>query len=255
METNKSQWSSEIPDSMKFLNGVKLLVATPVHDHRVHGDFMISMIALLQQSPFPIGWVKMGGAGIARARNSMANTFLDGDFTHLMFIDSDIAFHPHDVWRLIEHNVPIIGGMYFTKGTKNMISAELKPGAVAKDGKIEVNCVGTGFLLLQKHGVLEAMIDGGLAKKFIEDLDEDHGKEKWGFFMEGVVDGRWLSEDWYLHVMARKLGFQIWMDTVNAVWHYGTLRLPIMELIEKDRPESGVPVKQDPNFQLCKNIS
>ena len=50
--------------------------------------------------------------GVATARENLADKFLDGDWTHLMFLDCDIMLSPDNIKRLIEVNKPIVCGRY-----------------------------------------------------------------------------------------------------------------------------------------------
>jgi hypothetical protein len=49
---------------------------------------------------------------IQRARNAMVKNAFKTDFTHFMFIDSDIRFHGNDVISLIQADKPVIAGIY-----------------------------------------------------------------------------------------------------------------------------------------------
>ena len=54
---------------------------------------------------------------ITRARNYFVSLILSKpEFTHLMFIDSDISFHPLSILRMLSFQKAIIGGAYPKKG-------------------------------------------------------------------------------------------------------------------------------------------
>lgn len=113
------------------------------------------------------------------ARDAIANRFLDDTkATHLMFIDDDIVFNPADVFKLIEADKSIIGGVYpmkkidwelvqslagkyggnmlnhvsspcyfwLPKGQETILSADIgKP--------TEVMAMGTGFMLIRRDAL------------------------------------------------------------------------------------------------------
>ena len=54
-----------------------------------------------------------GDALITRARSVMATHFLEEtDHTHLMFVDADIAFRPEQLFRLLDADKDVVGGVY-----------------------------------------------------------------------------------------------------------------------------------------------
>ncbi len=54
-----------------------------------------------------------------RARNTIANMFLDTDCTHLLFLDVDLEFDPADIIRMlgysVKHGMELIGLPYSKK--------------------------------------------------------------------------------------------------------------------------------------------
>ena len=56
---------------------------------------------------------------VSRARNNLiARAMSDPKTTHMLFIDSDITWHPFDILKLVIANKPIIGGSYPLKAYK-----------------------------------------------------------------------------------------------------------------------------------------
>ncbi len=122
---------------------------------------------------------------ITRARNYCADEFMRSDFTHMMFIDSDIGFDPNDVITLLalqsdESPYDIIGGPYPKKcisweKVKQAVDkgvADENPNAldqfvgdyvfnpvIAKDGPTQIKLsepaevleIGTGFMMIRKN--------------------------------------------------------------------------------------------------------
>ena len=94
----------------------KLFVATPQYGGLCYGYFAQSMMQL--QNILRDNKVDMAASflfnesQIQRARNALAHGFLKTDFTHLMFIDADIHFNPHDVLPMLLADKPIICGIY-----------------------------------------------------------------------------------------------------------------------------------------------
>ena len=85
--------------------------------------------------------------------------------THYMWIDSDQVFNWNHFMKLVEHNVPIVSGIYHrTTGgfsgfeSSDKFAASLLGGATLKDkdiknkkGLMEVHANGMGFMLVQRQ--------------------------------------------------------------------------------------------------------
>lgn len=218
----------------------KVMIGTPMHDHRCNASYMKSLMNLYLARPIEeLQWKKVGGCGVSRARTIIANQFLQSSCTHLFFIDGDIEFEVEDFMRILGYDLPVVGGMYFTKGVNNQVCAEaLDGGGKVKElngGRVvEVKNVGTGFLCIQRK-VLEDIAINGLVDSFIEDMEEGRGEERMAFFTEGVVNRRWLSEDWFFNWCARECNYKVYLDVYKHVIHEGMIQLPIMQLLNLDK--------------------
>ena len=102
------------------LKDCKLLVGTPMYGGMCHGDYTTGCLQLSNylssqgvQHSFSF---LFNESLITRARNFIAHNFLKSDFTHLLFIDSDIKFNAGDVPKMIESDKDIICGIYPMKG-------------------------------------------------------------------------------------------------------------------------------------------
>ena len=96
---------------------VHLFVSTPMYGGQCYGFYVQSVMQLQKMA---------SGAGIdvsfsfmfnesliTRARNAMAHNFIKMKAaTHLLFIDSDIKFHPEHIFPMIEADKEIICGIY-----------------------------------------------------------------------------------------------------------------------------------------------
>lgn len=137
------------------------------------------------------------------------------DYDAIMHIDSDIIFTPDNFKRLLDHNLPIVSGVYSFKGGKNLATVEhwdeeffqkhghfpFLPTSPAP-GLIKVAYTGFGWLLVRK-GVYEAL------------------KYPW-FYPEWIDIGSshdFCSEDvsWCRSVQAA--GYDVWVDGSVRVGH------------------------------------
>jgi hypothetical protein len=210
----------------------KLYIATPSHDHKFHTNFVFSVFALIAARLFQITLSKVGGTGVARARNNMAQEFLASNADFCLCIDADIGFRPEGVQRVVAAAVAnpdaIICAPYALKQEKTAWCVNCLPGKEAdpETGLQEVRNAGTGFMLIPRR-VFEAMIVAHPEIEYDEDLSNDRGKTRWDFFSMGVVDRNYLTEDWYFCHRARALGFRILADVGVELRHEGMISFPL----------------------------
>jgi len=127
----------KIEISIEELRKKKLFLATPMYGGQCAGMYTKSiadMSALFAKYQVPLQlYYLFNESLITRARNYCVDEFLRSDATHLMFIDSDIGFNPHDVVAMLalmsdESPYDILGGPY----PKKCISWEKIKQAVDK---------------------------------------------------------------------------------------------------------------------------
>lgn len=172
----------------------------------------------------------VGDAAIGRKRNFQvwrARTHTKADF--LFFIDSDIIFEPVHFDRLVSHNLPVVGGVYFKK------CARLEPvveGKLSDEDPVthlmEVKSCGTGFLCIRMD-VFEAMIQK--FGKQIEYRGDPDQELRWDFFPFGAVNGSYRSEDWYFCDRARECGFKVYVDCSVQLGHVGKVVFPMVRYL------------------------
>jgi hypothetical protein len=78
-----------------------------------HVDTVANALSVVQQNGIEVYRAACSPTYIHQGREWVAESFLESDATHLCFIDSDMAIHPNSIMRLIEDNLPIVGGLYY----------------------------------------------------------------------------------------------------------------------------------------------
>lgn len=140
------------------------------------------------------------------------------DYDYIMWIDSDILFHPEQILRLISHNKDIVSGIYMMSGGNAFATVKdwdeeyfkqngcfkfLTPEDI-KDQKdlIEVSYTGMGFMLIKK-GVFESM------------------KYPWFRPIEKRIGSMtdYTSEDVSFAIRAKENGYKVFIDPTIRVGH------------------------------------
>ena len=95
----------EIQVKLEELKKNKLFVATPMYGGMAHGLYVKSCLDLQgTMSKYGVDTkfsFLFNESLITRARNYLVDEFLRTDFTHMLFIDSDIHYNPQDVVALL----------------------------------------------------------------------------------------------------------------------------------------------------------
>lgn len=198
---------------------MKVLLATPLHSGTADREFITG---LLQAHGLYAAWTCLEGqANISRARDLLAAQFMASDCTTLVFIDGDIGFVREDLRRLLESPFPITGGLYPRKSpTRKWVCVpqpeDLQPLPGHPDFR-RVRRVGTGFLRIDRVA-LEKMIAGGQVEEY-----RLNGNRMHHFFPSGLLDGEFLSEDYYFCELATRAGIGVYVDCQIQLRHVGRL--------------------------------
>ena len=111
------------PKELPSKTDIGVTVATPCFGGMLSEGYFHSVLktsaAFAQKKNWKLYLNTMGNESlITRGRNTLVAQFMDmckehpNDYTHLMFIDSDIGFPPQAIARLIAYDKDIVGGVY-----------------------------------------------------------------------------------------------------------------------------------------------
>jgi hypothetical protein len=242
----------------------KLFIATPMYGGQCAGMFAKSsadLAALCAQYGIPLQFYYLFNESlITRARNYCCDEFMRSEAQHLMFIDSDIGFNPHDIIAMMalqaqnEDKYDIIGGPYPKKCISwEKIKLAVDKGIADKDPNVLENFVGdyvfnpkggqTSIPLNEPVEVLEIgtgfmMISKKAMQKFYDSYKDqysykpDHvrtehfdGTREILMFFQAEVDPkskRYLSEDYWFCQKAQEVGLKTWFCPWMKMQHVGT---------------------------------
>jgi len=253
----------EIQVKVDELKKNKVFVATPMYGGMAHGLYIKSCLDL-QTSLGKYGVdtkfsFLFNESLITRARNYLVDEFLRTDYTHLLFIDSDIHYSPQDVIALLALDKDVIGGPYPKKSINwgNIAHAarnhpDLEPRElealvgeyvfnVVKGTKqftvtepLEVMEIGTGYMMVKREvftKMAEAYPMIHYKPDHVGQANFDGSRYIHAYF-DTVIDtkdsitgggsDRYLSEDYMFCQMWRKMGGQIYLCPWMKTQHIGT---------------------------------
>ena len=205
----------EISIDVGELRKRKILVTTPMYGGMCGGQYTKStadLVKLAGHYQMTIDFFYLFNESlITRARNYCVDEFLRNEqYTHLMFIDSDIGFNPNDVLSLAaiadpESDKDIICAPY----PKKTISWEKIKLAVDK-GFAEVLDAATGFMLIKRECLIK-MKEAYQDLKYVSDQilnGKEFNSENTYLFFDTMKDedGRYLSEDYAFSRRWQKIG-------------------------------------------------
>lgn len=220
-------------------NQLQVYISTPCDDgHKLcYWQSLLALANSRSQHHFRLQAVP-GDSLVSRIRNRIAHDFYFNTADDYLFtIDSDTDYTPQDVVQTVERRVPIIAGCYAIKQEElrwclNELDGE-QIDPVTKLKKIAL--AGTGWLCIHRS-VIGRMINAAATwrKWRMDFIDDSTHARSFDLYHVGVVDDpkwfshspRYLSEDWGICYLARKLGYDIWLDTECVVLHRGETFYP-----------------------------
>jgi hypothetical protein len=236
---------------------ISLVVASPIYNDQCYGSYAASLMklqeAMLRRGhEFIFQWTKNVSL-ITQARNVLANWFMHSTkATHLLFVDSDMAFDAADVMRMFEYDHDLLAAIYPRKelnweniasaarqhpempiedlpliagsfGTFNLLPDRLQ---IPTDHPFPIANAGTGLMLIRRNvfvKMAEAYPDllvrmNERASPFFPGQDYMHAP----FETMITSDGRLLSEDIAFCERWRAVGGEVHGCAWFNIRHLGT---------------------------------
>ncbi|QIL82162.1 hypothetical protein G7047_21180 [Diaphorobacter sp. HDW4A] len=198
----------------------------------VHIDYLNSLLSY-QGAGIEYTLATIGNESlITRARNTVLSSFwANAACTHLLFLDADVSLPPESLKQMLAQQRDVIGAPVALKGRNAQGQRIFNIGrCVGEAGEqILVEHIGTAALMLSRKAV------GALVNKAIEQgsvytpsrqtLRGNYAEDilMYDVFQVGVVDGVYLSEDYWVCRQLRELGFDIHVQIDVITHHHGVM--------------------------------
>lgn len=203
---------------------VRLLIATHTHG-TVMPAYALSLAntaAYLAKIGLPTEIMMFEDSLVCRARDRAAYEMLQGDFTHLLFVDADEEWQPEAVIHLLKAGKPLIGGAVRRKNDKGDFAVTFREGPVeqCRESKaVKVERIGTGFLLIARK-VFE-QIAAAMPEIVYTEFTGDGERQMHAFFEHSVKDGLRWSEDYAFCERWKATGGDVWLCPWLEFGHWG----------------------------------
>lgn len=176
---------------------------------------------------------------LTRGRNHIAAVAIRQGWDKLFFIDADskftfdqfmsVACSPHDfcagavplkVFPISLNYLPFEHDENYYKDNMRSVDSLLKMREGHGQQYVPIAYIGTAFMCLSRKVLLALAKD---AEEYqYPNPQTGHLHTHWNMFATKPMHGKFMSEDWYACEIARKLGFNVMLDTNVIIGHVGS---------------------------------
>src|ERR1035438_461861 len=137
---------------------IKVFLATPAFSGKVNVAYAIALtetFALLASKGIQTQIsIHISGSLLVAERNRLNKAFLASDCTHMLCVDSDLAWPAQAVPAMLEYDVDFVAGCYPARGENIFLfrPAYLPNSAIETNGKnlIKMEYIPAGFMLIKR---------------------------------------------------------------------------------------------------------
>ncbi len=170
-------------------------------------------------------WNSKDDFHIERSFNHALTKFALSDADDFINIDSDEAWEPASVVKILQHDKDIVTGVYRQKnewGKFTGIPVKENGAYVGemKDGKalLKADRVPAGFLRVRKTPLLAYM------NKYPDKYFMYQDEKVYPFFWNEIEGNTFFGMDYAFSEKMKELGFELWIDPNLDIAHYGLKR-------------------------------
>ena len=230
-----------------------IFVATPVHsDCSIHyAQGLLEFQSLCFKKNVEVAFQIMKSSLVTQGRNLCVSGFIESGMTHMLFVDSDILFNAHSIFKMIERDKDIISIPYplktfkWDKAFKKFQEGKIKThedipkwtnvypmklenhnNVQVQNGVIEVTHSPTGCMLIKRR-VFDKLIqhypDKEIIQKTVINGQYVTKPHLWNFFdcLHDPVEKTYLGEDFAFCKLWRDIGGKCYAFIDDPIAHIG----------------------------------
>lgn len=199
-----------------------ILIATPSYDGRLdvwYTNALLETVLFGFQNEMVFKPIFLSyDALIQRSRNDLIKIAVENNFDGILWIDSDIEWHPEWPVEIIKRDKDIVGLPVIKKSLQETYNVKCNPEDlnINEEGLISVQSIGTGFLYMSKKAI-----------DFLWENSEEYSEtDKTGrmVFNVSIKDGELISEDVSVCNKLKDGGFEVFIDPSKTCNHIGNLK-------------------------------
>ena len=188
---------------------MSVTIGVPYYDS-ITPEMFYAVLCAIQETPQPLRFSMAVGPLLAQNREWIVTEALESGSERLVFVDTDLAFPPDALARLLIHDFPIIGGMYHLKHLPLENAMKLPDET------------GTGFftgrVTLPSAPIRCAILPAGFLSLHLPTL-QPRLTRPW--FEYGYENGQMVGEDVMFCRKAHAAGLDVWCDPTIPIKHLG----------------------------------
>lgn len=209
-----------------------IMIGTPAYGGMVHLDYLNSLLSY-QQAGIGFTLASIGNESlITRARNTVLSMFWANEScSHLLFLDADVSLPADALKHMLAQQRDVIGAPVALKARNAQGARMYNIGRCLGEAgeQVLVEHIGTAALLLSRKAVgalvNQAIAQGRMYRVSQETLRGDYAADTpmYDVFQVGVVEGGYMSEDYWVCRQLRALGFDIHVQIDVVTQHHGVM--------------------------------
>lgn len=201
-----------------------LLIGMPAYGGWIHIDAVNSVLSY-HAARIPFSLMCIGNESlICRGRNTIISYFKEmKDFSHLLFLDADIAFNGESLVKLVSRGKDVIGVPVALKGfTKEGNPVYNVGNFIRQEGELfTTDRIGTAVFMLSRKAVDSLCVGAETYGSNPHTRGDAKSIPMYDVFKTGVTDGQYESEDFWACKKLIELGYEIFVDPTLPTIHNG----------------------------------